>query len=88
MVVDGVRCVRCDYALAGSFLSGTYAQRDGESSLILGADGTSSRGNYVLDVAAITWNGEQTESLFSTLEPTAASPQTLYLGGVAWDLIS
>jgi hypothetical protein len=88
LVIDGEPFDRCDFALADAFLSGTYGRRGGEGTLVLGSDGTSSRGTYSLGVASVRFEGEASESLYSTLKPSAKTPQTLYIGGVAWDLVS
>jgi hypothetical protein len=88
LVIDGQRFVRCDYALAGSFLLGSYVRRGHDETLVLAADGTSSRGTYSLGMASIHFEGGRAESLYSTLKPSSGSPQTIYIGGVTWDLVS
>ncbi len=86
LVVDGVSCTRCDFALTGQFLSGTWKKRDGEETMTLAADGTYGEGTYALGVGAITWDSDRTEGFYSTLQPSAETPQTLFIGGEAWDL--
>jgi len=86
LVMDGVSCDRCDFALTDQFMAGTWKRRDSEETLTLNDDGTSTAGSYALGVGAITWDGERTESLYSTLQPSSESPETLYIGGIPWDL--
>jgi len=85
LIVDGTRYARCDFSLVGARLRGRYTRRQSAETLTFHEDGSSSRGPYALGVASIIWNGSESESLYSTLEPSAETPSTLFIGGVGWD---
>ena len=95
MTVDGQRCSRCDWALAGHTFSGTWQQRGGERLWTLHDDGRfesdTGTGRYQLTTGAIslTWadGTPQDLSVYSDLQPDSARPDALWIGGQPHDLI-
>jgi hypothetical protein len=94
LTIDSERCLRCDWNLEGHTLHGSWRGRGGEASWTFRDDGhfVSHRGEgrYTLGTGSVALafadGSTQALSLYSTLEPNSACPETLWVGGIACDL--
>jgi hypothetical protein len=96
ITLDGESCRRADFNLQGQVLDGRWRLEGGNLAIMLFGDGTfavsggedelpSGAGNYTLGTGAVSlkWEDGRTRelTLYSTLAPSARTPDRLLLGG-------